>query len=157
MDVDFFKSYNDQYGHLYGDTCLKQIAEASRCAATRSGDLVARFGGEEFAVILSRTRLEGALEVAESILENLNSRRLPHAGNPFGYMTISIGCATLTPQLNTDPSSLIELADKALYNAKRTGRNRVCTATPSEPQADLKISSPSQSPVATSGLCDIPS
>lgn len=128
MDVDFFKLYNDYYGHLHGDTCLKQIAEVSQSAAARSSDLVARFGGEEFAVILPMTPQEGAITLANNILESLRERRLSHAGSPAGYLTLSIGCATITPQLGADSASLIELADQALYRAKDAGRNRLCSA-----------------------------
>ncbi len=135
IDVDLFKSYNDQYGHLSGDTCLKQIAEVAQNAATRSGDLVARFGGEEFAIILPRTPLTGAHRVANSICENLRARKLPHAGNPNGFMTASIGCATVKPQVGKNPAWLIEAADQALYKAKRSGRNQVCDASAPEESA----------------------
>jgi diguanylate cyclase (GGDEF)-like protein len=130
LDVDLFKSYNDLLGHLHGDTCLKQIAEVIQSTATRSGDMAARFGGEEFAVILPQTRLDGAIDVAESIRETLHARKLSHPGNPSGYITLSAGCATVTPQLGADPSSLIELADQALYKAKGSGRDGVCAASP---------------------------
>lgn len=142
MDADFFKLYNDHYGHLYGDSCLKQIAEVTQRAATRSGDLVARFGGEEFAVILPRTPQEGALALANRILESLRERRLPHAGSPTGHMTLSMGCATVTPQLGADPASLVELADKALYRAKNTGRDRVCAEPWSDPESQLQRAIP---------------
>jgi len=132
IDADLFKSYNDHYGHLNGDTCLKLIAEVAHFTATRSGDLVARFGGEEFAVILPRTPSEGALEVANAIVENLRGRKLLHAMSPTGIMTLSIGCATVNPQAGANPAWLIKLADQALYKAKRSGRNQVCVATPDE-------------------------
>ena len=128
VDVDWFKSYNDKYGHLRGDSCLRQIAEAAQCVVTRSGDLVTRFGGEEFAVILPETPSDGAIEVANAICESLRTRKLPHEGNPFGSVTVSVGCATATPQLGQDSASLVELADQALYKAKRSGRNQVCAS-----------------------------
>jgi diguanylate cyclase (GGDEF)-like protein len=87
---------------------------------------VARFGGEEFAIILPKTTKEGAIEVANAVCESMSARRLLHADNPFGIITVSIGCATVTPQLGQNAASLIELADQALYTAKRGGRNQVC-------------------------------
>jgi diguanylate cyclase (GGDEF)-like protein/PAS domain S-box-containing protein len=127
IDADWFKSYNDTYGHLRGDSCLKQIAEAAQDVVMRSGDLVARFGGEEYAIILPNTLNDGALRVANDICKAMRGRKLPHKDNPNGIMTISVGCATITPQLGHNASSLIDLADEALYKAKRNGRNRVCS------------------------------
>lgn len=126
IDVDLFKSYNDTYGHVRGDSCLKQIAEAALDVVARPGDLVARFGGEEFAVILPNTGSEGALQVANQICAGLRSRRLPHSSNPLGYLTISVGCAAMAPSLGQQAINLIELADEALYGAKRRGRNQIC-------------------------------
>jgi diguanylate cyclase (GGDEF)-like protein/PAS domain S-box-containing protein len=128
IDVDLFKSYNDTYGHLRGDTCLKQIAEAALDVVTRPGDLVARFGGEEFAVVLPNTPNEGAMQVARQICASLGRRRLPHSANPLGYLTISVGCATMLPGVGQHSVALIQRADDALYVAKRGGRNRVCNA-----------------------------
>jgi len=126
LDADFFKSYNDTYGHPRGDSCLRQIAEAAQDIVSRPGDLVARFGGEEFTVILPNTDNAGAMKVGEEICEALRSRKLPHSGNPYGIITISIGCATMVPKFGHHAVNLIELADKALYDAKHGGRNRVC-------------------------------
>lgn len=142
LDADHFKAYNDTYGHQRGDSCLKQIAEACQDVVSRPGDLVARFGGEEFVVILPNTENAGAMQVAEEISEALRSRRLEHICNELGIVTISIGCATLVPKFARHPSDLIELADKALYRAKEAGRNRVCNgndldATP-EPAAKVE-------------------
>jgi diguanylate cyclase (GGDEF)-like protein/PAS domain S-box-containing protein len=128
IDADLFKSYNDAYGHLRGDSCLKQIAEAALDVVTRPGDLVARFGGEEFAIILPSTGNEGAMQVALEICESLRRRKLIHSSSPFGIMTISVGCATLAPKLGEHATDLIEMADKALYHVKRSGRNHVCNA-----------------------------
>ncbi len=130
IDADLFKSYNDNYGHLRGDSCLRQIAEAAQSVVARPGDLVARFGGEEFAIILPNTLKEGAAEVASTICKTLRGLNLDHKGSPYGVMTVSIGCATVIPQLGQSSASLIDLADRALYNAKRSGRNRVCTGGP---------------------------
>ncbi len=126
MDVDKFKTYNDTYGHQRGDSCLKQIAEACMDVVSRPGDLVARFGGEEFVVVLPNTESEGALHIAEEICEALRARKLPHTGNLPGIITISAGCATLIPKFGKHAPDLIEMADKALYKAKAEGRNRVC-------------------------------
>jgi diguanylate cyclase (GGDEF)-like protein/PAS domain S-box-containing protein len=125
LDVDLFKAYNDNYGHQRGDSCLKQIAESCMDVVMRPGDVVARFGGEEFAVIMPGTESEGAMKVAEEICEALRSRRLPHNGSPLEIVTISIGCATLIPAFGKHAPDLIEIADHALYAAKHNGRNQV--------------------------------
>jgi diguanylate cyclase (GGDEF)-like protein len=119
--------YNDSYGHLRGDSCLKQIAESALGVAARPGDLVARYGGEEFVVLLPDTGDEGAMTVANDLCGALRSRHILHTANSPGIVTVSIGCATVIPQLDLQASSLIELADKALYTAKLNGRNRICT------------------------------
>ena len=130
IDVDLFKAYNDAYGHLRGDNCLKQIAEAIQDVVSRPGDSVARFGGEEFAVILPNTPAPGAFQVAQDICAMMCSRMLPHSGSPAGMVTISAGCATLVPQFGQHASALIDCADQALYQAKRSGRNRACAYRP---------------------------
>ncbi|HEY1897324.1 MAG TPA: diguanylate cyclase [Terracidiphilus sp.] len=127
IDVDLFKPYNDTYGHLRGDTCLKQIAESTMDVVTRPADLVARFGGEEFAIILPGTDQAGAVLVANHVCAALHRRNLSHQASPYGLVTISAGCATLVPQPGTLATDLIEHADSAMYEAKRAGRNRVCT------------------------------
>jgi diguanylate cyclase (GGDEF)-like protein/PAS domain S-box-containing protein len=126
LDVDLFKGYNDTYGHQRGDSCLKQIAESCLDVVSRPGDLVARFGGEEFVVVLPNTESHGAPKVANEICEALRGRRLRHTGSPFGIITISIGCATLIPQADKHAPDLIAMADHALYAAKSNGRNQVC-------------------------------
>ena len=132
LDVDLFKAYNDTYGHQHGDSCLKQVAETCLDVVSRPGDLVARFGGEEFVVALPNTESEGALQVANEICTSLRSRRLPHTGSPFGIITISVGCATLVPQADMHVPELIALADHALYTAKHNGRNQVCMSSAME-------------------------
>lgn len=132
LDVDLFKSYNDTYGHLRGDGCLKQIAESAMDVVTRSGDLLARFGGEEFVVVLPNTGSKGAAEVAQQICEAVRRRNLPHSSNPTGLLTLSVGCATMLPRQGRISATLIQRADDALYCAKRNGRNRVCTANDEE-------------------------
>jgi diguanylate cyclase (GGDEF)-like protein/PAS domain S-box-containing protein len=129
FDADFFKSYNDTYGHVRGDYCLKQIAEAALDVVARPGDVVARYGGEEFAVVLPNTGEEGALQIADQICESLRRRFIPHSFNPFGIATVSAGCATMLPAVGQSAGALIEMADRALYLAKETGRNRACPAS----------------------------
>ena len=135
IDADHFKRYNDTYGHVRGDSCLKQIAEASLDVILRPGDLVARYGGEEFAVVLPGTDEQGALNVAEDICKAVRARQLPHEGNAPGIVTVSIGAATMTPQRGKSSQDLIESADQALYKAKARGRNRVVSA-PSAARAE---------------------
>jgi diguanylate cyclase (GGDEF)-like protein/PAS domain S-box-containing protein len=129
IDADFFKSYNDAYGHLRGDSCLRQIAESCQDVVARPGDLVARFGGEEFAIVLPNTSKEGAMQVANEVCLALRGRQLPHDGNLPGIVTISVGCATMVPQFEKHVHDLIEMADQALYRAKKNGRNQVCSSS----------------------------
>jgi len=138
IDADLFKSYNDSYGHLRGDSCLKQIAEAAQDVVSRPGDLVARYGGEEFAVVLPNTANHGALQIAQDICAVMRNRQLPHQANPIGIVTVSVGCATLVPQFGKHVDALINCADQALYQAKGAGRNRVCNYTP-EPAASADV------------------
>jgi diguanylate cyclase (GGDEF)-like protein/PAS domain S-box-containing protein len=140
IDADHFKRYNDTYGHVRGDSCLKLIAEAALDVVLRPGDLVARYGGEEFAVVLPGTDELGAKAVAEDICQALRNRRVPHEGNAPGIVTVSIGCATVVPQRGKSTQDLIESADQALYRAKGRGRNRVVVAgVPSRPDSPPKI------------------
>jgi diguanylate cyclase (GGDEF)-like protein/PAS domain S-box-containing protein len=125
LDVDLFKLYNDTYGHLRGDSCLRQIAESILDVVSRADDLVARYGGEEFAVLLPGTPQEGGLEVARKINEALTRRHLEHSKSPFGFVSVSIGCATIVPHLGQQALTLVDLSDKALYEAKEQGRNRI--------------------------------
>ena len=129
LDVDRFKLYNDTYGHLRGDECLRQVADAAESAITRSSDLFARYGGEEFVVILPNTPLSYALQVAERLRDVVQQRRLSHLANPpDGVITISLGCAAMIPHAGSNQDDLIAAADKALYKAKASGRNRVQSA-----------------------------
>lgn len=125
FDVDRFKSYNDTYGHLRGDSCLKEIADAALEVVKRPGDLVARYGGDEFIVILADTDNKGAMQISNEICAAARSRNLPHGANAPGIVTVSIGCATIIPAFGQDKATLVELADRALYCAKRGGRDRV--------------------------------
>ncbi|MBW4576450.1 MAG: PleD family two-component system response regulator [Aphanothece sp. CMT-3BRIN-NPC111] len=125
-DIDFFKAYNDTYGHIAGDGCLQQVANAISSNAKRPGDLAARYGGEEFAVILPNTQANGALYLAEKIRESVKKLEVAHAGSQIcQYVTLSLGVASMVPQHNTSAATLIAAADKALYQAKEEGRDRV--------------------------------
>jgi len=131
IDVDHFKLYNDLYGHVVGDRCLRQIAAATQQVIHRSSDLFARYGGEEFVVVLPNTDSNGALLVAEQIRRAVESLGLPHTGNPNGLVTVSIGCATQTLRHDSVPTAPVDAADQALYQAKSAGRNRVEMASAS--------------------------
>jgi diguanylate cyclase (GGDEF)-like protein len=127
-DIDFFKQYNDTYGHVIGDECLKQVAQAINQAVKRPADLVARYGGEEFMVILPNTPLEGALKVARDIQKTLQSFRIIHDASSINqYITLSIGLANTIPESIYQPITLIKAADSALYKAKQNGRNCIIT------------------------------
>lgn len=128
LDIDYFKQYNDHYGHLAGDACLKQVAATIACAIRRSGDLVARYGGEEFAIILPATPLVGGFGVAERIRRMIWDAAIPHAESPLGRVTVSIGVADVQGQDCGGETDLLRMADGALYAAKRAGRNRVAQA-----------------------------
>lgn len=126
MDIDCFKNYNDGYGHVAGDFCLRTVAQAVADSAARAGDLVARYGGEEFAMVLPATDIEGAREVARKVLEAIRALGLEHAHSTAAdIVTVSIGVATMSPTQGVEPGTLIEAADQSLYEAKEGGRNRV--------------------------------
>jgi diguanylate cyclase (GGDEF)-like protein/PAS domain S-box-containing protein len=125
-DVDFFKRYNDTYGHLAGDDCLKQVATAISCSLKRPADLAARYGGEEFAVILPYTDAVGALFLAEEIRARVSALQIPHSNSGVSsYVTMSLGVATAVPLPESAAEQLIAVADEALYCAKDRGRDRV--------------------------------
>jgi len=126
-DVDFFKRYNDTCGHQAGDDCLIAIAQTLKETAQRSGDFVARYGGEEFAIILPNTTSVGAARIAEDIQAALQLRALPHPDSDVGeWVTLSLGIACLYPVADREPTELLDFADRALYQAKRQGRDRFC-------------------------------
>jgi diguanylate cyclase (GGDEF)-like protein len=126
MDIDHFKQYNDNYGHIEGDACLIQIAHALFEAVVRKTDFVARYGGEEFAYILPNTDLDSAVVIAERLRLSIISLQIPHDYSSTGNnVTISLGVATIIPVINTSCSVLIKAADEALYRAKEDGRNKV--------------------------------
>jgi len=123
-DVDFFKSYNDTYGHQSGDRCLVQIAKAIKDIVQRPGDLVARYGGEEFAVILPNTDALGATEVAQRIRLAIQRLAIPHINSQVSsHVTVSAGLATVIPETGSNFEEIIAAADKALYQAKAVGRD----------------------------------
>jgi diguanylate cyclase (GGDEF)-like protein/PAS domain S-box-containing protein len=125
-DIDFFKLYNDTYGHQRGDECLKVVAEILAQNARRGGDVAARYGGEEFALILPRTDIIGAIQIAKSIRSDLQARAIPHAGSKVSKLvTISIGIAIAVSDVQLSIEELIGNADRALYQAKLEGRDRI--------------------------------
>ncbi len=126
IDIDFFKQYNDTYGHLAGDDCLKIISDTLKKSVMRPADFVARYGGEEFVILLPSVALENAVKLAETMRKRVQARKIPHDGsNIINYVTISAGVATAVPTTGLVPISLIEQADEAMYNAKQNGRNQV--------------------------------
>lgn len=125
IDIDFFKPYNDNYGHLAGDGCLRKVATALDEMVHRPADLVARYGGEEFGVVLPNTTIEGAEKLAEKLCEKIRSLKIPHEFSEVtGHITISMGITSGVACESTSPSDLILSADEALYRAKETGRDR---------------------------------
>jgi diguanylate cyclase (GGDEF)-like protein len=128
-DIDFFKLYNDTYGHLAGDRCLQQVATAISAVVKRPADLVARYGGEEFAVILPNTPANGGIYVAEAIRAAISQLEIAHEKSLVQhYITLSLGVTSLIPSHDTNPTQLITAADSALYRAKEEGRDRVVQA-----------------------------
>lgn len=126
IDVDYFKTYNDTFGHLEGDEALRQVAAAIRDASARPSDLPARYGGEEFALVLPNTSQGGARLVAEKLRMTVAALKIPHISPTEGSsLTISIGLSTITPQPGSNCRELISAADKGLYLAKNNGRNQV--------------------------------
>lgn len=124
-DVDNFKSYNDEYGHLQGDDCLRRVAQTIAEVVQRPADLVARYGGEEFAIILPNTPLDGAFIVAERIRQAIEQLLIPnHTAQALPYITVSLGVATLEPSAHQSALALINAADESLYQAKKQGRNQ---------------------------------
>ena len=125
-DIDYFKLYNDTYGHLAGDFCLQQVAGVLRQSLRRPADLVARYGGEEFAMILPNTDITRAAFIAEDVRKRVRELSIPHVESPVSqYVTLSLGVATFIPTSDTSAQELIAAADESLYQAKNEGRDRV--------------------------------
>jgi diguanylate cyclase (GGDEF)-like protein len=149
IDVDCFKQYNDTYGHAAGDECLKAIGRVVRDIQRRPGDLAARYGGEELVMLLPSTDMAGALTVAEKIRAAIENLGLTHIANGKGLVTVSAGVQALVPlRFKSEALDLVVAADKALYQAKSSGRNRVCSATPN-------VASPPQAAVGPGEACDM--
>lgn len=126
LDIDFFKNYNDTYGHQVGDDCLRKVAGSMGGVLKRPADLVARYGGEEFAVILPNTDMQGAVLIAEMLRAGVEALQIPHASSPVSkYITVSAGVSSAIPMRAYSPRNLLKAADKALYLAKHDGRNKV--------------------------------
>lgn len=126
LDIDYFKQFNDIYGHQKGDDCLIEVADVLKTACGRAGDFVARYGGEEIAVILPATSYEKALDQAGNLQRKVQAMAVPHSGSDVAdVVTVSIGVACIVPPPKMQASELVSAADKALYRAKERGRNRV--------------------------------
>ena len=126
MDLDNFKAFNDTYGHLKGDECLRKVASTLRQTLKRSGDFTARYGGEEFAVVLHNTDDVGAAIIAEELRASIESAGIVHVNSLCAdYVTVSLGVVTRLPEQAETPDDLILAADRALYRSKHEGRNRV--------------------------------
>lgn len=129
-DVDYFKRYNDAYGHQAGDDCLKQVARAISRVLKRPADLVARYGGEEFAAILPNTNAQGAFFVAEAMRSEVQSLKIAHAQSEVSeYVSLSLGVTSIVPTAEFSLEALIDVTDQALYEAKQQGRNRTVVKT----------------------------
>jgi diguanylate cyclase (GGDEF)-like protein len=141
MDIDHFKAFNDAAGHPAGDDCLRRIAQALEASAHRSGDLVARYGGEEFVCVLPDTDRAGALAVAKRIQESISALALPHPRSVLSpIVTLSLGVATKAAGPGEDADGLTQAADRALYQAKETGRNRAVVWNAAFPAPSSSIS-----------------
>lgn len=126
IDIDFFKPYNDNYGHQRGDDCLKQVADTLDRVLQRETDTIARYGGEEFSAIVPDTDIDGAHSIAEAMRAAIQDKKIPHAESTVSeYVSISVGVGSVIPRRDSDPEILIAVADQALYLAKEEGRNQV--------------------------------
>ncbi|MBK9026417.1 Diguanylate cyclase (GGDEF) domain-containing protein [Candidatus Propionivibrio aalborgensis] len=135
-DIDFFKNFNDTFGHQKGDECLRQVANALADSLDRGGDVLARYGGEEFIAVLPGTTLEGASFIAAQMRQSICQLNISHPDTPFGKVTASFGVASAVAMPETDPLKIVGAADTAMYKAKKSGRNRVFRTTSLDPQED---------------------
>ena len=130
IDIDYFKLYNDTYGHGLGDKCLIKIAKTINNIGLRKSDLFARYGGEEFVIVLPNTNLDGAILVANRVMKSINDLKEPHKSSKVSeYVTLSVGIASIIPQKETSVVEFESLADKELYKAKENGRNQISYLT----------------------------
>ena len=126
IDIDFFKKYNDNYGHIPGDNCLKKVTQAISKEVHRPREIIARYGGEEFVVLLPNTDIKEAMFVANKIINSVSSLKIPHCSSKVcDYVTVSIGVTTMANFKGCNQLDLLKTADKALYMAKKNGRNQV--------------------------------
>lgn len=140
-DIDYFKRYNDHYGHMAGDDCLKMVAAALAARCGRAGDVAARYGGEEFAMLLPDAALPESLRIAEEVLASVRALGIPHEeSEAASCVSMSLGVAVCVPGLRKTPQRLIDAADRALYQAKSDGRNR-CAFQPLERAGELQLAS----------------
>ncbi len=127
LDIDYFKKYNDHYGHQAGDECLKKVGQVLAYRAKRAGELAARYGGEEFALIYSNNSIEDVIKTANLLIADMKDLNIKHEESETAeFVTFSIGIAFILPKNSDDISDFILMADKALYKAKESGRNRFC-------------------------------
>jgi diguanylate cyclase (GGDEF)-like protein len=128
-DIDNFKNFNDTYGHLEGDECLKKVGATLKNAVRRAGDIAARYGGEEFVLLMPMTKASEATQIAEGIRLDIEALKIPHeTSDTLGFVTLSLGAAAVAPQTDMLSQHLITMADKAMYRAKYEGKNRVITS-----------------------------
>jgi len=129
IDIDHFKKYNDHYGHLAGDDCLKKVAGVLEAGLQRAGDMVARYGGEEFVALMPATDTAQALELAQEMGRRVEEEAISHQASPVApVITVSLGVAAVVPQADGAPAQLVEAADQALYRSKEAGRNQATAA-----------------------------
>jgi diguanylate cyclase (GGDEF)-like protein len=156
LDIDSFKLYNDAYGHPQGDWCLQQIARACKASVLRATDYFARYGGEEFGVVIPDAEARCAARIAERLRAAVEALAIPHERTARGIVTVSVGVASMVPKRGALSSELVEAADRGLYRAKGTGRDRVVVVDPSDAEADNRTASPrpvaNNLPVATAQL-----
>jgi two-component system CheB/CheR fusion protein len=127
LDVDYFKKFNDNYGHKAGDDCLVKISDVLQINVRRGDDKISRYGGEEFVIILTQTSETGLEKIASSILKDVAALKIPHEGSDVAaHVTISAGISMVIPNMETSWSELLDMADQALYEAKNSGRNKFC-------------------------------
>lgn len=128
LDIDYFKQYNDHYGHIQGDHCLKRVAQRLKTATTRARDFFARFGGEEFVLVLPETDADSAYKVAEHCRTLIMREQIPHRGSLDGeHLTISLGVGTIIPTHQDEALAFVDAVDRRLYQAKQEGRNRIAS------------------------------